>query len=79
MNLYYYGTRSTNSNIDNYYFEKEKGKFEYLTYASFSLAISDNQHALQELQRLYPKRKIPAYDIQGNSQNLARIVEIYNQ
>lgn len=79
INLYYYGSRSTYDNADYYYFEKEKGKFELLSFESFSSALSDNPSALQELQRLYPKRKILDKDIQRNSQDLPAIVELYNQ
>ena len=78
MNLYFYGTRSTYDNNDFYFFEKEKGRYERLTYESFSLALSDNQQALQEFRKLYPKGKILLQDIYGNSVKLASVVEIYN-
>lgn len=79
INLYYYGSRGTYDNSDYYYFEKEKGKFEPLTFESFSTALSDNQPALQELRRRYPKGKILDKDTQRNSQDLPAIVELYNQ
>jgi len=85
MNLYYYDDTKAGG-IDSkdrtytakYVFEKEKGKFEKLTYESFANAIQDSPEAAAKFKQLFPHGKIPK-DEKGNLYNLIGVVETYNK
>jgi hypothetical protein len=86
MNLYYEGSEGTTptsglptASSINYYFEKEKGQYIYLTFESFSSALKDNPAALQEFRKLYPKGWLNKDKVQTNIENLPHVVEMYNQ
>jgi len=83
INLYYYDDRKTDMNgkhpdfTAQYVIEKEKGKFEKLTYENFTGAIQDNPEATAKFRQLFPRGKIPK-DEKGNLYNLIAVVEAYN-
>jgi len=83
INLYYYDDVKTDINgkhpdfTAKYVFEKEKGKFEKLTYESFANALQDNPEAAAKFKQLFPHDKIPK-DEKGNLNNLIAVVEAYN-
>jgi hypothetical protein len=84
MNLYYYDDSKTDINgkhpdfTAKYVFEKEKGKFEKLTYEGFANAIQDNPEAAAKFKQQFPHGKIPK-DEKGNLYNLIATVEVYNK
>ncbi len=86
INLYYYEHAPLGPNQNDvrgayhvYVFEKEAGKLEELTFASFSSAIGDNPEALGKFRQLYPNSKIPLFNEKENLRNLTSVVELYNK
>ncbi len=73
------GTNQTGGSYNLYYFKKENGKIEELSFDSFYKAIHDNNKAVQKLNASFPKAHLPYHkDDIKILQKLISVVEIYN-
>lgn len=61
-----------------YFFEKKNEKLMPFTFASFREAIKDNPKALEKLNEVFPKGKIPVNDHIQNLKKLVSVAEVYN-
>ena len=87
INLYYKsmsdkigtGVNQTGGSYNIYFFKKENGQVEDLSFDSFYKAVHDNDKAVQKLNSSFPKGKLPSHkDDIKILQKLISVVEIYN-
>ena len=82
LNLYYY-TFNYSGQIQGkdhnvYIFQKGKGKLQDFKFSEFYDAIKDNIKAVQKLNTVFPKGKIPFNDNIKDLRKLASVVDVYN-